>query len=254
MKSEAANLVDKHIRHGFFSARGGASEGHYSSLNCGLGSKDDPARVRENRRRVADSLMVEPASLITAHQVHSPTAIVVETPWPHDERPQVDAIVTGTPGIAIGVLTADCAPILLADPVARVIGAAHAGWRGAISGVIDDTIAKMTAIGAARGRIRAAVGPCISAAIYEVGDDFRDRFLADDPGSDRFFARPDGALKPHFDLPAYVVDRLHRAGVKNTGHIDHCTYLLTERYFSFRRSQRQGEADYGRQISAIVIG
>jgi hypothetical protein len=254
MKSEAANLVDRHIRHGFFSARGGASQGHYASLNCGLGSKDEPTTVRENRRRVADSLMVEPQRLITAHQVHSPTAIVVDEPWPQDERPQVDGIVTATPGIAIGVLTADCAPILFADPVARVIGAAHAGWRGAIGGVIDDTVAKMTSLGATRERIRAAVGPCISAAIYEVGEDFRDRFLAEDPGSDRFFSRPDEAGKPHFDLAAYVVARLHRVGVKNSGHIDHCTFQQSERYFSFRRSQRRGEADYGRQISAIVIG
>jgi YfiH family protein len=254
MKTEAANLVDKRIRHGFFSARGGASEGQYASLNCGLGSKDEPRCVRENRRRVAEALMVAPDSLVTAHQVHSPSALIIDVPWTPEERPQVDAIVTATPGIAIGVLTADCAPILFADPMARVIGAAHAGWRGAISGVLDDTIDKMTRLGATRERIRATVGPCISAAIYEVGEEFREHFLATDGDSARFFHRPDARGKPHFDLAAYVIGRLHRAGVHNTGHIDHCTFQMHERYFSFRRAQRRGETDYGRQISAIVIG
>jgi YfiH family protein len=222
-------------------------------LNCGLGSKDSPAHVHENRSKVAADLGVGSDHLLTAYQVHSSVAAIVEQPWQEAERPKVDAIVTNTPGLAVGVLTADCAPVLFCDPNARVVAAAHAGWRGAIEGVLDHTISQMEAIGAKRERIVASVGPAISLAAYEVGEEFQSRFLAEEAGNSRFFAKPAGAAKVHFDLQAYVRHRLEASGLQDVGVVQHCTFAGEGWYFSYRRSQRDGHQDYGRQISAIVI-
>jgi len=238
------------IAHGFFTRAGGASQGIYASLNCGLGSRDDAAAVSENRSRVAARLGA--AHLVSAHQVHGTLALTVESAWPERERPRADAMVTRVRGLAIGVLTADCAPVLLADPEAGVIAAAHAGWRGALAGILESAIAAMEALGAQRERIRAAVGPCIGQPAYEVGEEFERAFLGQDHANRRFFARPAGA-KPHFDLAAFVAHRLGLAGLGNTAVLGHCTYTRGEDFFSYRRSRPRGEADYGRQISAIVL-
>ena len=240
------------IAHGFFTRHGGVSQGGYASLNCGLGSKDDTNAVRENRARVTAALSAR--SLLTAHQIHSATAIVVESVWSAQERPRADAIVTATPGLALGVLTADCAPVLFADPQAKIVAAAHAGWRGAIGGVLEAALAAMERVGARRPRIVAAVGPCIGQQAYQVGFDFQAEFLERDPDSARFFGRPQGDshARPHFDLPGYVAQRLSRAGI-NTARSAPCTYAQEEHFFSYRRSQTRKETDYGRQISAIVL-
>ena len=238
------------IAHGFFTRHGGVSQGGYASLNCGLGSNDDPQAVRENRARVASFLTAR--SLLTAHQVHSATAVVVDKAWSREERPRADAIVTATRGLALGVLTADCAPVLFADADAGVVAAAHAGWRGAIGGVLEATLATMETLGASRARVEAAVGPCIGQPAYQVGFDFEQDFLARDPDSASFFSRPDPAARPHFDLAGYVLLRLTRAGVAAAQHAP-CTYAEAEHFFSYRRSQASREADYGRQISAIVL-
>ena len=200
------------IRHAFFTRHGGVSQGIYASLNCGLGSKDEVAAVRENRTRVTAHLQA--ASVLTAHQIHSPTAVVVTEAWPEAERPRADALVTASRGIAVGVLAADCTPVLFADPVAGIVAAAHAGWRGAIGGVLELTIASMEGLGARRADIRAAVGPCIGQDAYEVGWDFERDFLQRDPDSRRFFAAPAPGARPHFDLPAYALHRLQRAGIR----------------------------------------
>ena len=239
------------IRHGFFNRHGGVSQGVYASLNCGLGSGDEAAAVRQNRARVASRLQA--ASLLTAHQIHSPTALVVTAPWPDAERPRADALVTAERGIALGVLAADCTPVLFADPVARVVGAAHAGWRGAIGGVLESTIAAMEGLGARRDHIRAAVGPCIGPDAYEVGWDFERDFLERDTDSRRFFSRPSPEARPHLDLPGYALHRLQRAGLGHASSCTACTYSQTEDFFSYRRSQARGDVDYGRQISAIVL-
>ena len=240
------------IRHGFFTRHGGVSRGGYASLNCGLGSRDDPAAVAENRTRV--SRFLDAHSLLTAHQVHSPTAVVVDKAWGREERPRADAIVTATPGIALGVLTADCAPVLFADPQARVVAAAHAGWRGAIGGVLEATLAAMEGLGARRDRIEAAVGPCIMQPNYEVGPEFEREFLARDPSSAPFFTRPGSNPngRPHFDLPGYVLHRLKGAGLSPVDAAS-CTYAGAEDFFSYRRSRAGRENDYGRQISAIAL-
>jgi polyphenol oxidase len=243
------------IAHGFFTKAGGVSRGIYASLNCGLGSKDAPADVLQNRERVASHL--DAGHVITAYQVHSAEVVVVEVPWTRETMPRCDAIVTKKPGLAIGVLAADCAPVLLADADAGVIGAAHAGWRGAIDGVTDATIAAMIGLGAERARIVAAVGPCIGVRAYEVGAEFEARFLAHHPANTQFFERPkkDGkpASKPHFDLSAYVVTRLRLARIAQIDGLEACTFTNDSEFFSFRRSQAHKEPDYGRQISAIVL-
>jgi len=239
------------LRHGFFNRHGGVSQGIYASLNCGLGSNDAAAAVRENRSRVAAHLQA--ASLLTAHQIHSPTAVLVTKPWPHAERPRADALVTTARGIAVGVLAADCTPVLFADPVAGVVAAAHAGWRGAIGGVLEATIAGMEAVGARRSDIRAAVGPCIGPDAYEVGWDFERDLLARDPDSRPFFSQPSPEARPHFNLPAYALHRLQRARLGQTSSCTACTYSHNVDYFSYRRSQARGDIDYGRQISAIVL-
>jgi YfiH family protein len=240
------------IRHGFFTREGGVSQGVYASLNCGLGSADRREDVHENRARVARRLGGDPARLITAHQVHSPRALVADGPWP-GAAPQADAIVTRTPGLVIGVLTADCAPVLFADHEARIVAAAHAGWRGALSGVIEAALAAMEDIGARRERIHAAVGPCISRAAYEVGAEFRATFLEADAGNTIFFKSGADEAHFHFDLPAYCIKRLKEAGIAQCESLGRCTYADESLFFSFRRSSHRSEPDYGRQISAMLI-
>ncbi|TWG96841.1 hypothetical protein L598_002400000120 [Mesorhizobium sp. J18] len=239
------------IRHGFFTRSGGVSEGLYKGLNVGLGSRDDSQAVTENRRRVASWLRVEPENLVTLYQVHSPDVLHVEAPFA-GERPKADAMVTATPGIALGALTADCGPVLFADTEAGVIGAAHAGWKGALTGVLENTVAAMERLGSRRERIVAVLGPAISAANYEVGPEFVDRFVSADASNARYFRPSDREGHAFFDLNAYSLDRLAAAGV-STGHIDRCTYADEEHFYSYRRATHKGEADYGRQISAIVL-
>jgi len=241
------------IAHGFFGRRGGVSEGIYASLNCGVGSRDDPAAVQENRARAAGHLGAR--KLLSAYQVHGTTAIVVDEDSFAGARPKADALVTATRGLAIGVLTADCAPILLADARAGVVGAVHAGWRGALAGVAEAALDAMEGLGAARRHIHAAVGPCIGPQAYEVGPEFEVELLAHDPANARFFARKGGAgqTRPTFDLPAYVAHRLRAAGVSVVATAMVCNYTAHDEFFSYRRSQKRGETDYGRQISAIVL-
>jgi polyphenol oxidase len=239
------------IAHGFFTRHGGVSRGIYTSLNCGNGSGDDATAVRENRRRVADFLTAR--DVVTVHQIHSATAVVAEQAWDAQVRPRADAIVTRQRGLALGVLSADCAPVLLADAEAGVVGAAHAGWRGAIGGVVEATIAAMEGLGAKRAHMHGAVGPCIGQSAYEVGFDFEEAFLARDSGSARFFARPMEGGRPHFDLAGYVASRLERAGIAAHGASMVCTFAQADDFFSFRRMQAKNEPDYGRQIAAIVL-
>jgi len=240
------------IAHGFFTRHGGVSAGIYASLNCGIGSKDDPAAVRENRNRVMAHLGAN--ALTSAYQVHGTMTLVVSDPWPVGERPQADAMVTATPGIALGVLTADCAPVLFADAEARVVAAAHAGWRGALSGIVESAIDAMEAQGAKRARILAAVGPCIGPDVYEVGPEFKAEFLDRDGASARFFTAADNVSgRPHFDLSGYVAHRLRQSGVADAAILEACTYARHEDFFSYRRSRARQEPDYGRQISAIVL-
>jgi polyphenol oxidase len=238
-------------RHGFLGRRGGVSTGLVAGLNVGLGSGDDPAAIAENRRRAADA--VSPgARLVTVYQVHSADVVVADQ-WADDARPHADAIVTDQPGVVLGILTADCAPILFADAEAGVIGAAHAGWKGALGGVTDATIAAMEKLGAKRERISAAIGPCISRASYEVDADFMSRFTDISPANERFFA--DGKRTGHhqFDLEAFVAHRLASAGIKRVAALGMDTYSLASRYFSFRRATHAGDPDYGRQISLIAL-
>jgi YfiH family protein len=253
MRIEAPSLVLAGIRHAFFTRAGGVSTGFYESLNGGIGSHDAAANVAENRARMAAVLGVEPRRLLTAYQTHSPDVVIAEMPWTAESRPHADAIVTRTRTLAIGVTTADCGPILLAEPRARVIGAAHAGWRGALTGVIESTVAAMQRLGAARDQIRAAIGPMIRQSSYEVGPDLLARFHTDDPGSGRFFspaARDGHAL---FDLGGYVAARLKRAGVGYVEDLGLCTYADATRFFSYRRTTHRAEADYGRHINAITL-
>jgi YfiH family protein len=239
------------IAHGFFTRRGGVSQGTYASLNCGPGSGDEAAAVRENRARVAGHLGA--GDLVSAHQVHGTTAIVVDRPWPADERPKADALVTTTRGLALGVLTADCAPVLLAEPEAGVVAAVHAGWRGALAGIVEACLDAMEGLGARRRRICAAIGPCIGPESYEVGPEFEAEFRSRDAASAAFFVRNGAQARPRFDLPGYTLQRLRRAGVTQAGAATTCSFALRDDFFSYRRSRVRGEADYGRQISAIVL-
>lgn len=238
------------LRHGFFTRRGGASSGIFRGLNCGPGSSDQAEIVTINRARVAEAMQVPPDHLITLHQVHSADVITLDAPTA--ERPRADAMVTATPGIALGVLTADCQPVLFADAEAGVIGAAHAGWRGALDGVLERTLEAMEALGARREAVHAAIGPTISQAAYEVGADFMDVFLADDPDNARFFAGGAGD-RVQFDLPSFGLHRLRQAGVGHAEWTRHCTYGDAERFFSYRRATHAGEADYGRLIAVIRL-
>ena len=254
MRLCAAGLADiGGIRHGFFTRQGGVSGGIYASLNCGPGSRDDPANVKENRAHVAEILGVDPNNLLSLYQKHSAEAVIADRPWKDGKSPEADAMVTATPGLALGVLTADCAPVLLYDGEARVIGAAHAGWRGALSGIVEATVAAMLKLGARSERIRATIGPAISQKAYEVGSDYKEGFLAEEPGSADFFITDESSGEPHFDLSGYVAERLARAGVGAIDDLGLCTYCDETRLFSYRRSQHHGEDDYGRQISAIVL-
>lgn len=241
------------IRHGFFTRAGGVSAGIYDSLNAGRGSKDDPDAVIENRRRVAAHFGAAPDALLTAYQIHSATALAADAVW-GDARPQGDAVVTATPGLICSALAADCAPILLADAQAGVVAAAHAGWRGALGGVAEATVVAMVAKGALASRIVAAVGPCIGPASYEVGDDFHATFMTKAPEAKGFF-RPGGHPgKRLFDLPGFVLDRLARAGVEQAEWIGGDTCADEALFFSNRRAFHRGEGDYGRLISAIMLG
>ena len=239
------------VVHGFLGRRGGVSTGILAGLNVGTGSSDDRDSIIENRRRAVDAVLPG-AGLATVYQVHSGDAVHVEAPWPHEQRPKADAMVTSRPGLLLGILTADCAPVLLADAEACVVGAAHAGWRGALAGVTDSAIAAMEKLGAVRGRIAAVVGPCIAQPSYEVDGAFRERFLCSDPVNARFFtAQPGG--QPHFDLEAYVVARLQAAGIASVEPLGLDTYSDPDRFYSYRRATHRGEPDYGRQISLIGI-
>jgi YfiH family protein len=240
------------LRHAFFTREGGVSGGLYESLNGGQGSGDKPDHVRENRARMAAAVGVAPERFITAYQIHSPDVVVAEAPWPSDARPQADGIVTRVPGLAIGISTADCGPVLLADAQARVVGAAHAGWRGALTGVIEATIAAMERLGAQRGRIRGAIGPMIRQPSYEVGPDLVARFTAANAGNARFFmpsAREGHAM---FDLAGYIAARLEYAGIGGVEDLGLCTYA-DGRFFSYRRATHRRESDYGRHINAIAL-
>jgi YfiH family protein len=251
----ARNLSDMNtIAHGFFGRQGGVSQGLYASLNCGPGSNDERANVIENRRRVLERLAgSDAAKLVTLYQIHSPHAMIVTAPWELGEQPHADAMATNVPGIALGILTADCAPVLLADNEAKIIGAAHAGWKGAAGGVIANAVKAMEDLGASRARIRAAIGPAISQKNYEVGPEFRTRFLEMDSAHTRFFepgARPDHW---QFDLEGFVADRLAAAEVGSVERLATCTYADGDAFFSFRRTTHRGEPDYGRDISAIML-
>ena len=238
--------------HGFLGRRGGVSSGIHSGLNVGWGSEDDPAATAENRARAVAAVL--PGAVLTcANQIHSADVVTVADPWPEATRPQADALMTRRPGVLLGILTADCAPVLFADREARVVGAAHAGWKGAIGGVTDATIAAMEALGASRSRIAAVVGPCIAQASYEVDETFEARFEAADPANARFF-RAGRAGHAWFDLEGYVAARLAAAGIGTVGLLGEDTYAQTDRFFSFRRATHAKEPGYGRQISLIGLG
>lgn len=250
---EAKSLSKTPFRHGFFTREGGVSQGIYASLNCGLGSKDDTGDVIENRRRVAERLGVESGFLISPYQYHSTEVVTVDEPWTRETAPRADAVVTNRPGLAIGVSTADCVPVLFADPDAGVTGATHAGWRGALSGVLEATLEAMTALGAKPSRVTAAIGPAISRDAYEVGEEFRQTFIDEDPDNERFFGRRSDGGRPYFDLTGYVAARLERQNLAHVEDVAVCTYAPENGLFSYRRSVHRGEPDYGRQISAILI-
>ncbi|HEY3812687.1 MAG TPA: peptidoglycan editing factor PgeF [Caulobacteraceae bacterium] len=241
------------VRHAFFTREGGVSQGLYASLNVGRGSQDDPSAVVENRRRCAASMGVAPDALNSCYQIHSTIVRVADAPW-GDERPEGDAIVTVTPGIACAALSADCAPVLFADAEARIVASAHAGWKGALDGVVQSAVSAMQALGADPRRITAAVGPCIGPKSYEVGLEFLERFTAHDPGSERFFAPGAEADKRLFDLPSFVLWRLEQAGVGEAEWVGCDTCADEARFFSNRRAFKHGEADYGRLLSAIALG
>jgi polyphenol oxidase len=238
------------VRHGFFTRKGGASSGIFSGLNCGTGSSDLAEAVQINRTRVAEAMGLTLAKLVTVHQVHSPDVVTVTAAT--DGRVTADAMVTATPGLALGILTADCQPVLFSDPVAGVIGAAHAGWRGTRDGVLEATVTAMVALGATAGNIRAVIGPTISQAAYEVGPEFFEAFTDDDRDNARFFAQGKGD-RMLFDLPAFGLSRLRAAGVGHAEWTRHCTYADPDRFFSFRRTTHLREADYGRLISVIRL-
>jgi YfiH family protein len=248
----AAELDHPAIAHAFFTREGGVSDGIYASLNGGQGSSDDPDRVRENRRRMTEALGVGEDRLVTVHQVHSPDVLAVEAPW-DGPRPKADGMVTRTPGLALGIATADCGPVLFADPDAGVVGGCHAGWKGAFTGVLEATLDGMEALGARRGDVTAVLGPMISATSYEVGPEFVARFREQDEANLAYF-RPSGREgHAFFDLPAYIAARLDRAGVGRFVDLGLCTYADPRRFYSYRRTVHRGEPDYGRLISAIAL-
>ncbi|MFN3523505.1 MAG: peptidoglycan editing factor PgeF [Phenylobacterium sp.] len=239
------------VRHAFFTRQGGVSQGIYASLNIGRGSGDAPDDVAENRRRAAARFGVGPEALLTCYQVHSPDVQIVEAPW--DKPPEADGVATRRTGLICGALAADCAPILLADPQARVVAAAHAGWKGALTGVAEAAVARMVELGAEPARMTAVIGPCIGPASYEVGLEFLDRFVAADAGAERFFAPGAAPDKRQFDLPAFVLSRLNAAGVANAAWIGRDTCAEDSLFYSNRRAFKRGEPDYGRLLSAIML-
>jgi YfiH family protein len=241
------------VAHAFFTRQGGASVGIYESLNGGLGSHDGRQAVAENRRRMTEALGVLPGRLAVPWQVHSAEAVATDAPWAREESPHVDGVATRTPGLAVAVTIADCCPILFCDPKARVAGAAHAGWKGAIGGVIEATVARMEELGARRADVTAALGPCIRQKSYEVGPEFAARFTAEDPANARFFEPADRPGHAMFDLAGYVVARLKRAGLGAVDDLGLDTYSDETRFFSFRRTTHRGEPDYGRLIAGIAL-
>lgn len=241
------------IRHAFFTRRGGVSEGIYAALNGGLGSGDAAERVAENRRRMCGHLGIAEGHLVSLYQVHSPEVVVVEAPFPMAERPKADAMVTRVPGLALGIATADCGPILFADPENRVVGAAHAGWKGALTGVIAATVGAMERLGARRDRIVAVLGPTIAQPAYEVGPDFIARFWAEAPGFERFLGPGTRADHAQFDLPGFILARLGEAGLAGATQLGRCTYAEADLFYSYRRTTHRAEPDYGRLISAIGL-
>lgn len=241
------------LRHGFFTRDGGVSSGVYATLNGGTGSKDAPDKIAENRARMASALGVAPSHLVTAHQIHSPDVVVADAPWAQEARPRADAIVTRALKLAIGISTADCGPLLFADSAAGVVGAAHAGWRGTLTGVIEATVVAMERLGAKRARIAAALGPTIRQPNYEVGPEFVTRFTAADATNARFFAAAARDGHALFDLTGYIAERVHRAGIDDFEDLGLCTYAEPTRFFSYRRMTKTGEADYGRHINAIAL-
>jgi polyphenol oxidase len=249
----AATLELPGVAHAFFTRRGGVSKGVYASLNGGVGSNDEPDAVRVNRARMAAALAIAPERLAIPFQVHSPDALAIAAPFSRDKRPRCDALVTATPGLGLGVTGADCGMILFADAEARVIGAAHAGWKGALGGILEATVAAMAALGARVDRISAALGPCIAQPSYEVGPEFVAAFEADDKGSDRFFTRSVNAGRSMFDLHSYIAERAARAGVAHFEDLGLDTYADEARFFSYRRATHRKEPDYGRLVAAIAL-
>ncbi len=241
------------IAHGFFTREGGVSQGEWHALNCGYGSKDENTSVRENRRRVAHHLGAQHDEVVTVYQVHSATPVIVQTPFAEGAVPQADAVVTSTPGVAVGALSADCTPVLFADPKARVVAAAHAGWRGAHAGILQATVDAMETLGATRAHIHAAIGPTIHQPNYEVGLEFEAQFIEMSPDYARFFVRPTPDARPHFDLPGFCLAQLSQAGIGTMETLNLCTYENESLFYSYRRKTHKEENDYGRQISAIVL-
>jgi polyphenol oxidase len=241
------------VRHAFFTREGGVSEGLFASLNCGYGSGDDPANVARNRAIAAERLGLAGDRLVTCYQVHSAAVLTVEKPWLREDAPRADGMVTDRPGIALGVLAADCAPVLFADAEAGVIGAAHGGWRGALSGVMEATVVAMTALGAAPGRIRAGIGPCIRQDSYEVGPEFPGRFAEIDGGSGDFFVPAERPGHFRFDLPGYIAHRLAHLRLGAVASTGGDTVADAARFFSYRRACLTGERDYGRAVAAIAL-
>ncbi len=246
-------LTHPSLMHGFFTREGGVSTGLYASLNGGLGSDDEVAHITENRARMAAHLHISPAHLLSLYQFHSAECVIVTDPWPIAARPRADAMATRIPGLALAIGTADCGPLLFADTEARVIGAAHAGWKGALGGVIESTLEAMEQLGAQRARINAVLGPTISQTNYEVGAEFREAFIARDENSTRFFTPLTDQGKCRFDLPGFIVGRLEAAKIGSIENLALCTYADEQRFFSFRRATHRGEADYGRLIAALTL-
>jgi len=241
------------VRHAFFTREGGVSQGLYASLNGGLGSDDAAENVAENRRRMAERLGVADGALVSLYQIHSPDVVTVTRPWPLSDRPKADAMVTDVPGVALGIGTADCGPLLFADSQARVIGAAHSGWKGAFTGVAEATLDAMERLGADRRRVVAVLGPTISQTNYEVGPEFVERLRAADGANGRFFKESARAGHAMFDLPGYIAARFRAAGVGRFVDLALCTYADERRFFSYRRATHRGEPDYGRLIAGIAL-
>ena len=250
---EASTLADVNVsRHAFFTREGGVSGGLYQSLNCGYGSDDDQANVTENRRRICNTLDLPAAALVTPYQIHGTNVVVVEKPWSHEVAPKADGLVTNTPGVALGILTADCAPVLFSDHDGGIIGACHAGWRGALDGIIDATLTAMDGLGAKRSQISAAIGPCIAQSSYQVGPEFREQFLAVDQNYDAYF-NGDDDNRYRFDLPGFVLDRLKAAGISDACWVGMDTCDVEQPFFSYRHSTHKKESDFGRGLSAITL-